>query len=447
MENQKHYNLIEELIKIYNFKPLDNWYECKNKLKDLIPDPFYSHFIKPIYAFLSDKNIILFVENEKLQHHIEIRYADVIVPIVYEFYKNNYNINNIIFFNKKRPEINTAFKHNLPKDFNDNSNIWDIEIFYPPKDNYQELNYLIQLEKYFRPIYIYGPSGCGKTSLAKIWRKKHKNILYYTIPDFISQFVQSIKKRNTIEWINQLKTYSILILDDFQFLKPTATKCMEEIRNLIDYYYDNNKIFILLSDRDFQYLKLEPALFSRLMMFHKIHLQYPDLNTKIMIIEHYCKKYKIHLPSNIIEHLAYKLNGDVRYIHSSIEKLVFYQIDPTKLKLSEIDFILEPFYDKSNFIDIDTIIDTVCEHFKISKEDILSKKKTKKVSYARHIIAYLSVKMANHTLSYVAKYLKRNDHTGILYAVKKVEDLLNKDLFLKNELKTLKEKIFLNSHS
>ncbi|GIX40993.1 MAG: chromosomal replication initiator protein DnaA [Leptospiraceae bacterium] len=454
MENQEYYYSIDELIKHYNYKILENWEECKNQFKEIIPDPFYSHFIKPLYAFYDEyNNIILYVENEKLQNHIEIRYSDIITHIVYNFYKNTYNINKVVFFNKKRPTSENIFKHttniasNNKQKINDKKEIWDLDLFYPSKENYKELTYLIKLEKYFRPIFIYGPSGCGKTSLAKTWKKHHSKIIYFTIPEFISEFVHSIKKRNSIEWLDHIKSQSILILDDFQLLKPTAIKCMEEIRNLIDYFHEQNKIFIILSDRDFQYLKLEQDILSRMMTFHKIHLHYPDYYTKISLINHYCNKYNIELPQKMIEHLAYKLNGDVRYIQSSIEKLAFYQINPSTLNKTEIDFILEPFYDKSNFIDIDIIIQVVCEHYKISKEDILSKKKNKRVSLVRHIIAYLSVKLANNTLSYVAKYLKRNDHTGILYAIKKIEDLLQKDLFLKNELEVLKEKIYLYSQN
>jgi chromosomal replication initiator protein len=444
MENHSnYYQASEEILKKYNYKYLANWEECKNSFKNIIPEPFYSHFIRPLYAFYDDnKNVVLYVENEKLQNHIEIRYADIINHIIYDFYKDILSINKIIFFNNKRPQNEQVFKHSSPE-YKEKKEVWDLDLFYPSKENFQELNYLIHLEKYFRPIYIYGPSGSGKTSLAKTWKKIHKNIVYYTIPEFISQFVLSLKKRNSINWLETIRSTSIFILDDFQFLKPTALKCMEEIRNLIDYFHEKNKILIFLSDRDFQYLKLEHDISSRLMMFHKIHLHYPDYQTKIKIIHHYCKKYHIHLSNKTIEHLAHRLNGDVRYIQSALEKLAFYQVDPSTLSINELDFILEPFYDKSNLIDIDSIIDVVCEHYKIEKEDILSKKKNKRISHVRHIIAYLSVKMANHTLSYVAKYLKRNDHTGILYAVKKMEDLIEKDLFLKNELETIKEKIYL----
>lgn len=444
---------VETLTKTNQYILLENWDLCKEKFKSVIPDPFYSHFIDPLYAFYdSNQNIILYVENEKLQKHVEIRYKDIIFNIISNFYKNILKINNIIFYNKIHNISNNHYVHSTISNKTltikgEEKDIWDINLFYPNMENYNELTNLIQLDKYFRPIYIFGPSGSGKTSLAKIWKNIHKNNVYYSkIPDFISEFVQSIKKKQSIDWLDSIKSYKILILDDFQFLRPTATKCMEEIRNLIDYYKENNKVFIILSDRDFLHLKLEHDLQSRLMIFYKIQLHFPDYNTKIKIIENYCKKYNLHLDNKIIQHLSIKLNGDVRYIQSSIEKLALYQIDPSKLKIHEIDFILEPFYDKSSSIDLDTIIEAVCDYYHVSKEDVLSKNKNKRISYVRHMIAYLAVKLTNKTLSYIAKYLKRNDHTGILYAIKKIEELLNKDLFIKEEIEKLKLIIYNKSN-
>ncbi len=444
---------MESFIKLNHFKLLENWNSCKEILKTIIPDPFYSHFIEPLYAFYdTNQNVILYVENEKLQKHVEIRYKDIIFSVINNFYKDSLKINNIIFYDKTHKISNAYYIHNtIPSETNSDTknskDIWDINLFYPSVENYKELTNLIQLDKYFRPIYIFGPSGSGKTSLAKTWKILHKNNVYYsTIPNFIVEFVNSIKKKKSIEWLETIKNHKILILDDFQFLRPSAIKCMEEIRNLIDYYKDNNKVFILFSDRDFLYLKLEHDLQSRLMTFYKIHLHYPDYNTKIKIIENYCKKYHLNLEDKIIQHLSIKLNGDVRYIQSSIEKLALYQIDPSKLKIHEIDFILEPFYDKSSSIDLDMIIDIVCEYYHVRKEEVLSKNKNKRISYVRHMIAYLAVKLTNKTLSYIAKYLNRNDHTGILYAIKKIEELLNKDLFIREEIEKLKLMIFNKSN-
>ncbi|MFN3246495.1 MAG: DnaA N-terminal domain-containing protein, partial [Leptonema sp. (in: bacteria)] len=141
MENHSnYYQASEEILKKYNYKYLANWEECKNSFKNIIPEPFYSHFIRPLYAFYDDnKNVVLYVENEKLQNHIEIRYADIINHIIYDFYKDILSINKIIFFNNKRPQNEQVFKHSSPE-YKEKKEVWDLDLFYPSKENFQELN-------------------------------------------------------------------------------------------------------------------------------------------------------------------------------------------------------------------------------------------------------------------------------------------------------------------
>lgn len=444
---------IESFYKKFNLQPLKEWELCKENLKQYIPEPFYTSFIEPLFGFYDyNHNIILYADNEKLQNHIEIRYKNLLEDILYYFYKDKLQINSIKFFNRNQENTNISnevFKVPIQlihhsNIYQDNiSNLWRYDLFYPSKKNYSELTNLIKLEKYFRPIFIYGPPGSGKTSLAKIWIQNHKNTVYYnTIPEFINQFILALKKRQLIDWIEKIKSYSIFLLDDFQMLKTSAKKTQEELRNLIDYYHEKNKIFVLFSDRDFFSMELQEDLKSRLMAFYTIHLSYPDFETKKEIIRHYINKYNINLDEKVIEHISLKLNGDVRYIKSSIEKLAYYSINPEKLKLNEIDYILEPFYEKSNLITMEQIVNVVCEHYRISKEEIFSNKKEKKIAFPRHLIAYLSVKIGNYTLTNVAKFLHKKDHTSVLYAIKKIEEVLSKDLFLQNEIEILKEKLY-----
>lgn len=441
-----HFNTLQINPKL---QPLKDWEVCKQEIKKFIPEPFFSHFIEPLVGALDqENNIILFAENKKLQKHIEIRYHDLLKNIIFSFYKNNLKINLVKFLeeSKQLPESSrtiTYFKHTSQMYQDSIENFWSYEIFYPSKRNYKELTNLIKLEKYFRPIYIYGPSGCGKTSLGKIWLSVQKNKAYYsTIPEFINSFIISHKKRKLVEWVENIKSYSMILLDDFQLLKSTAKKTQEEIRNLIDYFYENNKIFVLFSDRDFLYMNLQEDLKSRLMSFYKIYLSYPDLETKKEIIRYHLKKYNICLDDKILDHISLKLNGDVRYIKSSIEKLTFSSVNPEKLKITEIDYILSPFYDNSNSINIDQIVEVVCEHYRIPKEEIFRNTKEKRIAFPRHLIAYFSVKFANYTMKSVAKILNKKDHTAILYAIKKIEELLAKDLFLQNEIENIKEKLY-----
>ncbi len=448
--NEERIIQIETLRANRNLQPLKEWEVFKQEIKKYIPEPFFSHFIKPLVGVVDqENNILLFTENKKLQKHIQIRYEELLKNKIYDFYKNILKINLIKFLEEDQlvPEnLKTIsyLKHTSQIYQNSIQNFWSYDTFYPSKKNYEELTNLIQLEKYFRPIFIYGPSGCGKTSLCKIWVNVQKKKVYYnTIPEFINSFIISHKKKKLVEWMEQIKSYTIILLDDFQLLKSSAKKTQEEIRNLIDYFYQNNKIFVLLSDRDFLYMNLQEDLKSRLMSFYKIYLSYPDFETKKEIIKYYLNQYKIHLDEKVQEHISLKLNGDVRYIKSSIEKLAFYSVNPEKLKITEIDFILNPYYDHSNSIHIDQIVEVVCEHYGIPKEEIFRNTKEKRIAFPRHLIAYFSVKFANYTMTSVAKFLNKKDHTAILYAIKKIEELLSKDLFLQNEIENIKEKLYL----
>ncbi len=424
----------------YNAKELEEWIYCKLFLKNTIPEPFYSHFILPLIAFIDNKNnVYIYCENQKIIQHIEIRYLDIIRNTLNSIYKEIKKIQIL----KEEIIPDEVINTNTSQYDRELNSVWDYGLFYPAEQNLSEIFKIIKLDKYFRPIFIYGPSGCGKTSLAKTWKKIHHNKVFYTtLSEFISEFIISIKKKNVADYLQNIKNHPILIIDDLQNLKPTARKFQEEIKSIIDFYHQNNKVLIFFADRDINFLNLEKSLYSRFITFHKIHLFYPDYKTKLEIIKYYLKKYNLELNQNIIQHLALHLNGDVRYIQSSIEKLSLSRINPNHLKLQEIDLLLAEYLRNPENIDIDIIIDIVCQYYKVSKEEILSARKEKRVSLARHIIAYLAVKLSGKTLTYVAKYIKRKDHTGVLYALHKIDELLGKDLFFQNELETLKELIW-----
>lgn len=295
--------------------------------------------------------------------------------------------------------------------------------------------------KLYNPYFVFGAVGLGKTHLIQaigneiIKKFPNKKVFYTTTPDFTTQITTGIY-RNTIKEIDLFyKSLDVLILDDIQNLegKPGIQNFVYQIFNTL---YNNNKHLIFSSDKPISQVKnLEERLISRFQWGITVDIQPPDWEMRVAIIKRKLEEFEVHVPEDIIHFIATNVKGSIRPLEGCIVGIVS---ESTFMNNGEVTFeiaekvvkrvvgdSLRPCYPS-----IEDIIQAVAKYFKVSENQILSRKRTKQIAISRQVAMYLSKELTNLTLESIGLNFGGKDHATVLYAYNTIKKLLqtNKDL-------------------
>ncbi len=294
----------------------------------------------------------------------------------------------------------------------------------------------------YNPLFIYGPSGLGKTHLLYAITnevKKKKNdaeIIYIKGEDFTNQLIDALSRQKTAEFRNRYRSCDMLLIDDIQFIAGKVST-QEEFFHTFNALYEEHKQIILTSDRPPREIKtLEDRLKTRFEWGLLADIQPPDLELRIAIIKKKAEQVNVTIPDDVLNFLAENLRSNIRQIEGAIKKLgalAFISgkdisMDLARGCISELLGGEEPVS-----VTVDKIFAAVYRRYGISKEDILSQKRTKDIAQARHITVYLIKKITEMSFKSMGKSLGR-DHTTIMSSCEVVEKRLRTDAALAVEL-------------
>ncbi|MBQ7137237.1 MAG: chromosomal replication initiator protein DnaA [Bacilli bacterium] len=301
--------------------------------------------------------------------------------------------------------------------------------------------------KMYNPLFIYGNSGLGKTHLMHaignyITKNSNKKVLYVTSEQFVSDFIGINKKDESgtnfsyVDFFKQkYRNIDVLIIDDIQYLGG-ATETQKEFFHTFNNLYGDNKQIIISSDRSPDDLKiLEDRLRTRFCWGLPVDIYPPDLDLRIAILKKRIAGEAInkHIPDQVIEYMASNLKSDVRMLEGAVTRLVAY----STIMSSEIDLnlameALKDYINKgsSEKNDINKIQKVVAEKFKISIEDLKSKKRSSNIAFPRQIAMYLCRKLTDESFPKIGIEFGGKDHSTVMHSCEKIEREIsvNKDL-------------------
>jgi chromosomal replication initiator protein len=285
----------------------------------------------------------------------------------------------------------------------------------------------------FNPLFIYGESGLGKTHLmhaiANRIAEKYpdKKVLYTTSENFLNDLIDSITQKTGAKFRYHYRNVDVLMIDDIQFLKA-RTQLQEELFHTFNELSSQNKQIVLTSDRPPKEIAtLEDRLRTRFEGGMIVDIQPPDAETKIAILKRKALDRKCPVPDDVLEFLASDSGHDVRNLEGRLTKVIF----ASKLHEAPITLALakqalrESVNDAEEEEDVtpEKIIAAVCGYFKQRKDDLLGKGKKADLVKARQICAYLMCDMLSLPLVSVGNILGGRDHTTIMYARDKMEQM------------------------
>ena len=300
----------------------------------------------------------------------------------------------------------------------------------------------------FNPLFIYGESGLGKTHLMHAianYLAVHapdKKVLYTTSENFLNDLIDSIAQKNGAKFRYHYRNVDVLMIDDIQFLKA-RTQLQEEFFHTFNELSAQNKQIVITSDRPPKEIAtLEERLRARFEGGMIVDIQPPDTETKVAILRRKALDRKCAISDEVLEFLAQDSGHDVRMLEGRLTKVIFASklheapitISLAKLALSES--VNEEMEEED--VTPEKIIAAVCGYFKQRKDDLLGKGKKAELVKARQICAYLMCEMLSLPLVSIGNILGGRDHTTIMYARDKMEQLEKLNPRIQKEIDDIK---------
>ncbi len=301
----------------------------------------------------------------------------------------------------------------------------------------------------YNPLFIYGGTGLGKTHILMAianYLKLHNpslNVLYSTCEQFTNQMVESISrgKGSGYDFRRKYRNVDVLLIDDVQFLsrkQATQTEFFHTFNELVM----QNKQIVLTCDRPPKEIEvLEERLRTRFEGGLLADVQVPDVETKIAILRRKSEEQKCIIDMKVLSYIAELDTGDIRTLIGKLTKVVFAS------KLHErpitIDLVNEALKESASEtqeeLQVDDIINCVSDFYKISKNDILGKKKNKEFVLPRQVCSYLISEMMSLPLAYIGKVMGGRDHATVIYARDKIAEQMKTDTKLYVSINDIKK--------
>ncbi len=309
------------------------------------------------------------------------------------------------------------------------------------------------------PLFIYGKSGTGKTHLMNAignYIKDHskKRVLYTTSGDFRDEYVDMSKLdkgKDAIEYANNFKNkyrnVDVLIIDDIQLLVDSPMT-QQEFFHTFEALHQANKQIIISSDRSPDDLKkIEERLRSRFKWGLPVDIHPPDFELRCEIIKQKIQNTSIkdRVSKDVIEYIANGCPSDIRHIEGTINRLLVYTALYTP-EYIDLDFAIEACKDSidNNIYQENTISHiqkVVADFYKITIEDLKSKKRSNNIAWPRHIAMYLCRVETEENLVKIGFEFGGRDHSTVVASCEKIKEELQHNETLNNTIKEIKSKL------
>ncbi|MBQ7339383.1 MAG: chromosomal replication initiator protein DnaA [Clostridia bacterium] len=300
----------------------------------------------------------------------------------------------------------------------------------------------------YNPLFVYGGTGLGKTHVLMAianYIKKNKptlNAMYITCEQFTNQLIECISKGKAAEFKRRFRKVDVLLVDDVQFLAKKQTT-QEEFFHTFNELVNQNKQIVLTSDRPPKEIEvLEERLRNRFEGGLLADVQPPTLETRIAILRRKSEEQKNPVDLKVLARIAEMDDGDIRSSIGKLTRVIFFsKLHERPITKELVDEALkESAGEKKEEMQAEDIINCVCDFFKVSKNDILSKKKNKEFVEPRQVCIYvITDMMSSLPLQKVGEIMGGKDHSTVIYSRDKIAELMKTDKRLATQIRDIKK--------
>ena len=305
----------------------------------------------------------------------------------------------------------------------------------------------------YNPLFIYGNSGLGKTHLMHsiahfvINTYPQSRVLYVTSEEFTNELIESIRNSNNTamtKFREKYRNIDVLLIDDVEFIIGKEST-QEEFFHTFNALHSAKKQIVISSDKPPKDMEiLEDRIRSRFEWGLIADISSPDYETRMAILRKKEELDGYNLDEEIIKYIATNVKSNIRELEGALNKLMaFANLEKQEVTLALAEQVLKDIIspDEKRIITPEYIINTVCEHFDVSLEDIKSNKRSSKIVHPRQIAMYLCRDMTDTALKVIGKYMGNRDHTTVKHGIEKIEKELQTSPTTQNTVEILKKKI------
>ena len=448
-----------------------DWSLIQSEIKNKLGTDIYESWLKKI-VFVEEFNnyILLSVPTRFIRDWITSRYLDQILSSV----KNH-----------KKEIIRIEFKIDEKKDDNakektNSESLENKENISFIKDSYLQYNRIDPNKRFenfitgssnklayeaskkvsentsnYNPLYIYGGVGMGKTHLLNsigIELKKINKVMFISAERFMYQFVKSIKEKEMVKFKEYFRNTDVLLIDDIQFMNGKEAM-QEEFFHTFNALLDKGSKIIVSADRAPNKLsRIQERIKSRFSGGLVVDIQKPNYELRKKIVEQKIEDLnnlypdQIKVSREIQDFISTEITASVRELVGAINRTVSFSRIYNKMpNLAEVKVVLKDLLNLSeNKVTIDLIQTLVCKFFKISKNEMLSARRSRYLVRPRQTAIYLAKILTSKSLPEIGREFSNRDHTTIIHSVKTIEKIKEKDPQMVENINKLKNQILYN---
>ncbi len=451
-----------------------DWSLIQSELKSKLGTNIYDSWIKKIDLVEEFNNyILLSVSTRFIRDWITSRYLDQILQTIKKHKKQIIRIEFKIIENKEKNEKKSTFsikkeeidKVSFIKDsylqynrIDPNKRFTNFFIGSSNKIAYEASLKVTENTSHYNPLYIYGGVGLGKTHLLNSIgheMDKNKKVMFISAERFMYQFVKSIKSNDMVKFKEFFRNTDVLLIDDIQFMNGKEVM-QEEFFHTFNALLDKGSQIIVSADRPpNKLLRIQERIKSRFSGGLVVDIQKPEYDLRKKIIDHKITEFvnlysdNLKISEEIKDFISNKITTNIRELVGAINRIVSFSRIYNKLpNLAETKIILKDLLNLSeNSVTIDSIQTIVCKFFKISKNEMLSSRRSRYLVRPRQTAIYLTKILTTKSLPEIGREFSNRDHTTIIHSVKTIEKLREKDPSMNDNINKLKNIILYNKEN
>ena len=441
---------------------LINWNDALKKLQLYFGNDIYDSWIRNTQLKKEFNHyVVLSAPTRFVRDWIVSRYADKILDIIKTFKQS---IQRIEFLIEERDEKsfkqdsqgnskislieNSVLNYNR---FNLNNSFNNFMVGESNELAYTAARKVSVQSAHYNPLFIYSGVGMGKTHLLNaigLEIGNTKKVMFISAERFMYHFIKSIKSNDMVKFKDLFRTANVFIIDDIQFAGGKEAM-QEEFFHTFNSLIEKGSQIVISSDRPPSNLdKIQERIKSRLSGGLVIDIQPPDLNLKKKILKskleeiqrNFVESYDLN--DEVLNYLASEITSSIREMVGALNRiLAFTKINNKSPSVYECKKILKDFVKCNNkMINIESIQNIVASHFNLNIQEMLSSRRTRSLARPRQIAMYLVKQYTTNSLPEIGRKFSNRDHTTVIHAVKKIDELIKKDNEIKQNITEIKKK-------
>jgi chromosomal replication initiator protein len=437
------------------------WQNCLSRLETELTAQQYNTWIKPLQLVGTSDDGVVYAPNKYILDTVESQFLVRIKAVLLESGMQTVALK----IGSQRSENRSEQRPSSPKTGRQNS-FSEREAFYPllelnksftfdsfvgGRSNEMARAAAIQVSENvggssYNPLLLYGGVGLGKTHLmhavgnAIADRHPELKVAYMYSQRFMEDMVRAIEHGAMSEFTQYYRSVDVLLMDDIQFLAK-GSKSQEEFFHVFNRLQEDGRQIVLTCDRYPKEIQgLEERLESRFVWGMTAAVEPPELETRVAILLKKAEREAVYIPSDAAFFIAERVRSNVLELEGALRRVIAnarfagrpISIDQVKSALRDLIAI------QARQVGIDNIQKTVADYYKLRMSDLLSKKRNRSLARPRQVAMALSKELTNHSLPEIGDAFGGRDHTTVLHACRKVEELREMNPEIKDDYRNLR---------